>query len=104
MNLTLGCREQVGGEWIYYLKDGIALSKDEWTQIIKSHIEDNANEDVFNKIRDIVRLWNHYDSLDEVAMQVYASKYCMNLERISKQGVKLKVIHDDMGCEQLAFY
>ena len=104
MNLTLGCREQVGEEWIYYLKDGTSLSKDEWTQTIRNHIKDNANESAFNKIKATVRLWNQHDSLDEVALQVYASKYCTNLERISKQEVKLKVVHDDMGCDQLAFY
>lgn len=103
MNLTLGCREQVGEAWIYYLKDGTSLSKDEWTQIIRNHIKDNANESTFNKIKATVRLWNQQDSLDEVALQVYASKYCTNLERESKQKVKLKVTHDDMGCEQLAF-
>lgn len=104
MDLTLGCREQVGEEWIYYLNDGTSLSKDEWIQIIKNHVKSNANEDVFSKIKATVRLWNQQDSLDEVALQVYASKYCTNLEIATKQEVKLKVIHDDMGCDQLAFY
>ena len=104
MNLTLGCREQVGEEWIYYLKDGTSLSKKGWTQIIKNHIKSNANEGVFDKIKATVRLWNQQDSLDEVALQVYASKYCTNLEIATKQEVKLKVIHDDMGCDQLVFY
>ena len=104
MNLTLGCRERIGEEWIYYLKDGTSLSKDEWTKTIRNHIKDNTNEGVFNKIKATVRLWNQQDSLDEVALQVYASKYCTNLEVTTKQDIKLKVIHDDMGCEQLAFY
>lgn len=104
MNLTLGYREQVGEEWIYYLNDGTLLSKNGWTQIIKNHIKNNANEGVFRKIIATVRLWNQQDSLDEVALQVYASKYCTNLEIATKQEVKLKVIHDDMGCDQLAFY
>ena len=102
MNLTLGCTEQVEEGWIYYLKDGTSLSKNEWIQIIRNHIKDSKNENVFDKIKATVRLWNKHDSLDEVALQVYASKYCTELEYDTKH--KFNMVQDDMGCNQLSFY
>ena len=41
MDLTLGCKEQVGARTIYYLMNGHKLTKDEWTSLVENHIKKN---------------------------------------------------------------
>nr|WP_302597944.1 hypothetical protein [uncultured Cellulosilyticum sp.] len=103
-DLALGCREEVkANKWIYYLKDGTAMPKEEWIKLVKQHIASNGNERVFEKIVATVKLWNHKDDIEEVALQVYVSKYKATYITHLKEKVELKVIKDDMGCDQLVF-
>ena len=80
MDLTLGCKEQVGARTIYYLMNGHKLTKDEWTSLVENHIKKTSNREAYEKIKSTVKLWNKHDSIEEVAMHVYASKYCTNLQ------------------------
>ncbi len=104
MDLRLGCRENIGQEWIYYLKDGTSMPKDEWVQIIRQQIISNHHEAIFEKIKSTVNLWNKHDTTEEVALHVYASKYCSNVEYTKSNKVKITIVQDEMGCSQLSFY
>ena len=50
MNLTLGCIDRTGKEVVYYLMDGQSMSKQEWTGLVKKHIEQNGNQMGYEKI------------------------------------------------------
>lgn len=104
MNFTVGCKEKRGEEWIYYLMDGTALSQEEWSEVIRQHIVENHHENVFKKIKGTVQLWNKHDTVDEVALQVYASRYCTNVTDIIKPEPTFSIVQDEMGCSQLSFY
>ncbi len=101
MNLTIGCKI----EQQYYLMNGEPIDKQEWTSLVREHIKQNDNEQTFEKIKGTVKLWNKHDTIEEVAMQVYASKYCTNLQldKRRKEQVTVKVIQDELGYQQLAF-
>lgn len=104
MDLRLGCREQLDGKWIYYLRDGSSLTKQEWIKLVEQQIKKQGHEDIFENIEKTVRLWNEGETVHEVALQVYASKYCSDVERItSTNSVELKIVKDNMGCDQLSF-
>ncbi len=105
MDLTVGCKEQVGAHWIYHLRNGTVLSQEEWINYVKDHIATYDNKCVFEHIRSTVKLWSKQDTLEEIALQVYASKYCTNLQ-LAPQQMKhqLQVVIDEMGCKQLSFY
>ena len=101
MNLTIGCKI----EQQYYLMNGEPIDKQEWTSLVQEHIKQNGNEQAFEKIKGTVKLWNEHDTIKEVAMQVYASKYCTNLQldKRRKEQVPVKVIQDELGYQQLVF-
>ena len=54
MNLTIGCKI----EQQYYLMNGEPIDKQEWTSLVREHIKQNGNEQVFEKIKSTVKLWN----------------------------------------------
>ncbi len=103
MNFTVGCKEKHGEDWIYHLRDGTALSQEEWVQVIRQHIVEHQHENELEKIKNTVQLWSKHDTVDEVALQVYASKYCTNIEYMSKPKQNFKVVEDEMGYDQLSF-
>ena len=98
MNLTIGCKI----EQQYYLMNGEPIDKQEWTSLVREHIKQNGNEQVFEKIKSTVKLWNKHDSIEEVAMHVYASKYCTNLQ-VEKRERAVKPIkaEKETGYKQL---
>lgn len=100
MNLTIGCKI----EQQYYLMNGEPIDKQEWTSLVREHIKQNDNEQAFEKIKGTVKLWNKHDTIEEVAMQVYASKYCTNL-RVEKKTRAVKPIKPkkETGYKQLTF-
>ncbi len=102
MDLTLGCKEQVGTRTIYYLMNGHKLTKDEWTSLVENHIKKTSNREAYEKIKSTVKLWNKHDSIEEVAMHVYASKYCTNLQ-VEKRERTVKPIkaEKETGYKQL---
>ena len=102
MNLTLGCIDSTGKEVVCYLMDGQSMSKQEWTGLVKKHIEQNGNQMGYEKIHATVSLWNKHDSIEEVAMHVYASKYCTNLQ-VEKREKAVKPIkkEKETGYKQL---
>lgn len=102
MNLTLGCIDRTGKEVVYYLMDGQSMSKQEWTGLVKKHIKQNGNQTGYEKIHATVSLWNKHDSIEEVAMHVYASKYCTNLQ-VEKRERAVKPIkaEKETGYKQL---
>ena len=101
MNLTIGCKI----EQQYYLMNGEPIDKQEWTSLVKEHIKQNGNEKAFEKEKATVTLWSKHDTLEEIALQVYASKYCTNLQldKRRKEQVPVKVIKDELGYQQLVF-
>ncbi|MBP3911022.1 MAG: hypothetical protein J6D39_05810 [Niameybacter sp.] len=101
MNLTIGCKL----DQQYYLMNGEPIDKREWTSLVMEHIKQNGNEQDFEKTKSTVKLWNKHDTIEEVAMQVYASKYCTNLQldKRRKEQVLVKVIKDELGYQQLVF-
>lgn len=106
MNMTLGCREEVGKKWFYYLMDGTKLTKEEWTSIVKGYIKEKGHEAILDKIVATIRLWNKKDTVEDVALHVYAAKYCTDVQQVArreKANVPVKVVTDEMGCEQLSF-
>lgn len=104
MDLAVGCKEHTGVDAMYYLLDGTRIGKEEWTSMVKKHIQQEGNGELFDGIKKTVTLWNKHDSSEEVAMHVYASKYCRNLQvnRKNPVNIQLRVVKDDMGCNQLA--
>ena len=98
MNLTIGCKI----EQQYYLMNGEPIDKQEWTSLVREHIKQNGNEQAFEKIKGTVKLWNKHDTIKEVAMQVYASKYCTNLQ-VEKRERTVKPIkaEKETGYKQL---
>lgn len=102
--MTLGKKEEIQRECFYFLLDGTKLTREEWTSMVKKHIQQEGNGELFDGIKKTVTLWNKHDSSEEVAMHVYASKYCRNLQVNRKKPVSipLRVVKDDMGCSQLA--
>lgn len=106
MNMTLGCREEVGKKWFYYLMDGTKLTKEEWISIVKSHVKENGHEGILDKITSTIKLWNKKDTAQDVALHVYAAKYCADVQQVARRekvSVPVKVVTDEMGCEQLSF-
>ncbi|WP_053985266.1 hypothetical protein [Niameybacter massiliensis] len=95
MNMKLGCREEVNKAWFYYLMDGTKLTKEEWTSIVKRHIKEHGNEQALNKIMNTIKLWNKKDSIEDVALHVYAAKYCADVQQVAKrERVKPKFKHE----------
>lgn len=82
MNLTLGCKERVEDEWIYILRNGTSMTQKEWTERVNSHIRDNKNQLVLESIKKKVgnRSWFKMDTPEDFALQMYAAKYCTNVE------------------------
>lgn len=105
MNLTIGCKENTGTSIIYYLINGQEIDSNEWTSLVREHIQQNTNQEAFEKIKATVSLWNAHDTLEEMALQVYASKYCTDLQlnKRRKEQVPVKVIQDELGYQQLVF-
>lgn len=101
MNLTIGCKI----EQQYYLMNGEPIDKQELTSLVMQHIKQNGNEKAFEKEKATVTLWSKHDTLEEIALQVYASKYCTNLQldKRRKEQVPVKVIQDELGYQQLVF-
>ena len=101
MNLTIGCKQ----DGKYHLMNGEYIAKEEWTSLVRNHISKNGNEEIFSKIQSTVSLWNKHDTLEETALQVYASRFCTNLQidKRCKFGVPVTVVTDGMGCKQLSF-
>lgn len=104
MNLTVGCCEVDKGTSIYYLRDGTKLDKQEWIDLVEQHVIDHHNSKELKKIENTVKLWNRFDTIHELALQVYASKYCTNLEIDLRRRNTYKQVKDEMGCNQLSFY
>ena len=103
MDLSLGCREEVGTTWLYHLRDGSTLEKKEWIELVEQHVRESKHESILKGIEDTIRLWNKKETVYEVALQVYASKYCTKIEHINKpQKVEFKVVKDNMGYDQLS--
>ena len=98
MNLTIGCKI----EQQYYLMNGEHIDKQEWTSLVRKHIKQNGNEKAFEKAKSTVKLWNKHDTIEEVAMHVYASKYCTNLQ-VEKRERAVKPIkaEKETGYKQL---
>lgn len=98
MNLTIGCK--IGQQ--YYLMNGEHIDKKEWTSLVQKHIKQNDNEQTFEKIKGTVKLWNKHDTIEEVAMHIYASKYCTNLQ-VEKRERAVKPIkkENETGYKQL---
>ena len=105
MNLAVRCRELVNSKWIFHLESDVKLGKDEWIGLVKAHIEQNEHQVIFEKIKQTVQLWNKHDTKEEIALLVYASKYCMHVE-IDKEidSTPYREITDCMGERQLSFY
>ena len=85
--------------------NGEPIDKQEWTSLVRQHIQQNGNEKAFEKEKATVTLWSKHDTLEEIALQVYASKYCTNLQldKRRKEQVPVKVIKDELGYQQLVF-
>lgn len=98
MNLTIGCKI----EQQYYLMNGEPIDKQEWTSLVRQHIQQNGNEKAFEKEKATVTLWSKHDTLEEIALQVYASKYCTNLQ-VEKRERAVKPIkaEKEIGYKQL---
>jgi hypothetical protein len=98
MNLTIGCKI----EQQYYLMNGEPIDKQEWTSLVRQHIKQNGNEKAFEKEKATVTLWSKHDTLEEIALQVYASKYCTNLQ-VEKRERAVKPIkaEKEIGYKQL---
>lgn len=98
MNLTIGCKI----EQQYYLMNGEPIDKQEWTSLVRQHIQQNGNEKAFEKEKATVTLWSKHDTLEEIALQVYSSKYCTNLQ-VEKRERAVKPIKAEMekGYKQL---
>lgn len=92
MNLTLGCKEQVGNEWIYILKNGTRLTREDWTSQVENHIRENNNQSILASLIQKVgnRSWFKMDTPEDFALQMYAAKYCTNIEIKARQVVKSK--------------
>lgn len=105
MNMTIGCREHIDSSWIYHLMDGTKMSQEKWTSIVKKHIAETGNDEAYEKIIETIKLWNRQEKIEDVALIVYASKYCQNVHVDMKEhtSLKLKQVKDDMGCNQLSF-
>ena len=82
MNLALGCRERVGDGWVYYLVDHTALNKDEWEELIKKQVEINHDEDLIQSLAQEVKIWNKEDTAYDMAIQLYATRKCTNIEGV----------------------
>lgn len=98
MNLTIGCKI----EQQYYLMNGEPIDKQEWTSLVRQHIKQNGNEKAFEKEKATVTLWSKHDTLEEIALQVYVSKYCTNLQ-VEKRERAVKPIkaEKETGYKQL---
>ena len=98
MNLTIGCKI----EQQYYLMNGEPIDKQEWTSLVRQHIKQNGNEKAFEKEKATVTLWGKHGPLEEIALQVYASKYCTNLQ-VEKRERAVKPIkaEKETGYKQL---
>lgn len=104
MDLRLGCREKINHEFIYHLRDGQALKKQEWIELVEQQIKAQGHEEKFSRIEETVNLWNSNDDKHEVALQVYASKYCTNVSQFEiPRKMDFRVVKDSMGCDQLSF-
>lgn len=100
MNMKLGCREEVGKAWFYYLLDGTKLTKEEWTSVVRKHIKENGNEAIFEKIRSTIKLWNNKTSLEEVALHVYAGQYCTDVQQVAKrERTKVRITPEEIRKE-----
>ncbi len=99
MDLTLVCREKVSGTWIFHVRSGQALQKQEWTELVEQHIKaKEQNKEEFEKIENTVKLWNENDNRHEIALIVYASKYCTNVsQEITPQKISYRVVKDSMA-------
>ncbi len=103
MNLELGCREHIDNGWIYYLKDGTSMSRERWIELVKQQVKQKGHQSEIEKIKKAVTLQNNEDSVDEVALYIYASRYCTNVTDIIKPKLTFSVVQDEMGCSQLSF-
>lgn len=104
MNMTLGCREEINKAWFYRLKDGTTLTKEEWTSIVKKHIKDKGHEAILDKITSTVKLWNKEDTVEEVALYVYAGKHCTDVQQVVRREkvlLKPQKVSKEQVCEQL---
>ena len=104
MNLELGCREQTDNGWNYYLKDGTSMSRERWIELVNQQINQNGHQSEIEQIKKTVTLRNHDDSVDEVALYIYASRYCTNVTVTSAPKPTFSIVQDEMGCSQLSFY
>lgn len=50
------------------------MTKEEWTSIVRKHIREYGNEEILEKNKSTVRLWNNKDNVEDVALYVYADK------------------------------
>ena len=104
MNLELGCREQTDNGWNYYLKDGTSMSRERWIELVNQQINQNGHQSEIEQSKKTLTLRNHDDSVDEVALYIYASRYCTNVTDIIKPKPTFSIVQDEMGCSQLSFY
>lgn len=99
MDLRLGCREKS----VYHLRDGQALDRQQWISLVEEQIKKHGHEGIVADIEKTVKLWNKNDTAHEVALQVYVSKYCSNVEVNVHKSMGLKIVKDNMGYDQLSF-
>lgn len=87
MNLIIGYKERVDGQWIYTLKDGRALTRTKWTECIENHIKENGKQEVFSRIRERLgsKRWADEETYHDFALQNYAAVYCANV-KVSGEG------------------
>lgn len=87
MNLIIGYKERVDGQWIYTLKDGTTLTRKQWTKCVENHIKENHKQEVFNRIRERLgsERWVDEETPHDFALQNYAAVYCANV-KVSDEG------------------
>lgn len=109
MDLTVKSRE----ENIYYLQGTerrIAMDKEKWTSLVEKHIKNHNHYAILEKIKGTVKLWNDKDNIHDIALIVYASKYCKSVQELKVEKNKkeatfnFNVVKDDMGSDQLKLY
>lgn len=102
MDLKVSCKTFYKNTWTYTLADRTEMKQDEWVNEAKKHIEKHDNRQAFNEclVDARTKRWYKNETDEDFALQLYAEKYCRDVEQ---QGIRLQIVKDELGYDQLAF-
>ncbi len=102
MDLKVSCKTFDGDQWTYTLADRTEMTQEQWSDEVRKHIKKYGNHKAFQEclVESKTRRWYRSETEEDFAMQLYAEKYCRDIEGTT---FILSIVKDDMGYDQLRF-